>query len=150
MDTDVRFSSQLARVRGASRATGIPCYQFIETRADYALPFPPLDEARGLDLSDRIVTFDADAKAAMAADGMPEAKIEIIGQPYLEACHHRLRLTVPAARARALLVTQPVAKHHGRRLGCDETTFPEARLDAWQMAERGWGTRDVIIHPDED
>ena len=140
--------------RAALKQAGVPCYQFIDTWANYALRFHCIDSDgnAALDFPDKILTLDALARARMIEEGIPEDIIKIIGQPYFE--DHYLRVTTEPAPSskpnKTLLVTQPVAKYHGRGLGYDENDFLVTCLNAWRTAGLDWKLLGLAIHPEED
>jgi len=138
--------------RRLSRESGIKCAQFIDMWVNYEVRFRDLTGKP--DYPDFFLTLDNSAKQAMVGEGLPNERIVVIGQPYFEA-----RLQELASRAKrgdlvrgqtTLLVTQPVSKYLGRRLGYDEVDFLDGILQAWKLIGADWTRLHVIVHPDEN
>ena len=139
--------------RMALRQRRIPCIQFIDIWANYALRFHSGPESgEQPDFPDIALTIDDAARRGMIADGIPASIIHVIGQPYFEALRtssREARTTGDAGPTRVLIATQPVSRYHGRRLGYDEHDFLHCCLDAWRRRAANWDQVDVAIHPEE-
>ena len=137
--------------RSALRQLRIPCYQFIDIWANYALRFRAGEDKTQLDFPDAVLTIDSAAREAMITEGIPANIINVIGQPYFEARRTELHAqpVAPERPGRVLIATQPVAHYHGRSLGYDEHDFLRCCLDAWQQRAADWERIDVAIHPEQ-
>lgn len=145
--------SELEHVfRSALKQRRIPCFQFVDMWANYALRFhAPAQGGPPLHLPDAVLTIDENARHAMISEGIPDSIIRVIGQPYFEAiqARYQARAADRARGNRVLIATQPVSRYHGRRLGYDEHDFLRCCLEALQRSAIGWERVDVAIHPEE-
>lgn len=138
-----------ATFRQRLRQADVRCVQFIDMWVNYVVRFQ--DVSGQLDLPDVLLTLDDNARQAMVQEGLPEARIVVVGQPYFEARYQALQneTEVDASSGRALLVTQPISKYIGKQLGYDETDFLAGVLQAWRSSRHEWTQLDVIVHPEE-
>ena len=130
----------------------IPCSQLIDNWVNFSKRFerPSGGGEPERVYPDKILTLDDGAKRDMIREGIPEGLIEIVGQPYFEHQARVIRSEPRQTSFKALLVTQPVARFYGERLGYDEISFTQDCLDAWGASGHPWQNISLCVHPAED
>lgn len=99
-----------------------------------------------LDLSDKILVIDDEAKREAIGEGLPPPIIEPVGHPAWE----ETVLLPQADRRHVLFVSQPVARRYGQSLGYTE-------VESWRLLHETAVARPDLIgrlafapHPDDD
>jgi hypothetical protein len=123
-----------------AKKKSIPTVCFIDFWSNYLMRFK---YKREIIFPDNIFAIDNRCKEEMILEGIPEKKIKVIGQPYLE----KVLKNLPKMGDNLLLASQPIKKYYGKRLGYDE-------MDFWKIcfeAIKNTGIRNVISthHPEE-
>lgn len=123
---------------------GIPVARIIDTWYGYRRRL----QWQGDDMRfpDRLLVIDEPARSQAIAEGIPEAIIEVIGQPAWES----VKQLPPGDRRDILFVNQPIERYYGESLGYTERTvwklFYETIQSNPQIARRVF----YAAHPDDD
>jgi hypothetical protein len=135
----VTSTSNAESERGAvhwARENGVPCAQLVDSWYDYRQRIE-LTNGQAL-LPDEIWLFDDTARRDAAAEGLPQERLRIVGNPAWEFAS-----TLPEAPAsHVLLIDQPVAADMGRQVGYDEADFMQLVADALDQH----GCRDLRLY----
>ncbi len=149
-------------VIAAARDRAIPTVALVDFWSNYRRRF---ETPAGLSLPTWIAVPDESARAGAIADGLPEGRLVVTGNPHYETLIQRYqrfdrderlafreRVGVPRQATLALFASQPIRALYGRSLGYDEAEVLVLVRDAMeQVAE--WLGHPVILavraHPRE-
>lgn len=97
-------------------------------------------------LPDRLLVIDEVARRQAVTEGLPEAIVEVVGQPAWESVPR----LAPADRRDVLFVSQPIARYYGQSLGYTEASVWQILADV--VAGHPELFRRVLFarHPDDD
>lgn len=146
----------------AARDRGIPSVAVVDFWSNYRRRF---ETAAGLSLPSWIAVPDDSALAGAIAEGLPESRLVVTGNPHYETLvqrYHRFdreerlafreRVGVPRQATVALFASQPIRALYGRSLGYDEAEVLVLVRDAMEQVA-GWLGHPVILavraHPRE-
>ncbi len=146
----------------AARARGVPTVAVVDFWSNYRRRF---ETPTGLSLPNWIAVPDDSARAGAIAEGLPEDRLVVTGNPHYETLVQRYqrfdreerlafreRVGIPRQATLALFASQPIRALYGRSLGYDEAEVLVLVRDAMeQVAE--WLGHPVMMavraHPRE-
>lgn len=135
------------------RLKKIPTAQLVDNWINLTKRFEYIDEggSRLMLFPDRIYVLDEYAKKHLLLHQAPENIIQIIGQPYWEDWwrSHQDKPATLFPKQAGLVITQPISKFFGTKLGYDEFSFIKCCIDSWMAAGFDLQNLHVLAHPSE-
>jgi len=138
----------------ALQSRAIPCAQLIDNWINLRgrFEFKELSGSIALLVPDCVLALDEHAKNILVGGGLPENRIEVIGQPHWEDCWRRALDSpiTPVEPKLGLMVSQPISRFYGRQLGYDEKDFVRCCLESWDSVGLDSSRLHLLVHPAED
>jgi len=138
----------------ALQSRNIPCAQLIDNWINLRgrFEFKEPTGSIGLLVPDCVLTLDEYAKKILVEGGLPEKRIEVIGQPHWEDCWRKglANPVTPAEPKLGLMISQPISRFYGKDLGYDEKDFVRCCIESWESIGLDSSRLHLLVHPAED